>query len=106
MGQGVERVLPEEAVLDDPIKGRRKRRRIEVASSDAPFWGLLEKSRLLQDPKVLGDGGQAHVVRSGQIAHAAIPFREPRDDGASNGVRKGHENRVQVRATSLNHLVN
>src|ERR1041385_5323503 len=105
-GQGVERVLPEEAVLHEPSEGGRERPRLEGAAAHAAVRGLLEQPRLLQHPEVPGDGGQAHVVRRGEVAHGAVALRQPGDDAAPDGVGEGREDRVEVGTPFLNHLVN
>jgi hypothetical protein len=54
----------------------------------------LEEARVLENPEVLGDGWEGHVVRRGEFPHRAVALRQALQHGAPNGVGERGEDRV------------
>jgi hypothetical protein len=53
---------------------------------------------------MLGDGGQGHLERGGQLGDGSFSLREALQDPSPGGIGEGREGRVE-RASMLNHMV-
>src|ERR1041385_2517548 len=62
-GDGVQRVLPEQAVLDDPGERCGQGLCLEGTAAHPAVRRLFQEAGFLQHPEVLRDGGGADVVR-------------------------------------------
>jgi hypothetical protein len=65
--ESVEGLLPERAVLRDPVGGGGERTGIESAMMDPSLLALLDEPGLLQNFQVLRNGGQRHVEWFGEV---------------------------------------
>jgi hypothetical protein len=94
-GQAVEALLPEGAVLCDPVGGGRERSGIETAVVDAPLATALQESGVLENLEVLRDGGKRNVEGFREVRDAGLPERQAREDGAPRRVRQRGERPVE-----------
>jgi len=58
--QRVQLLLPERAIVLDPVGGGAHRGGHEVAAVDPPVLAARQETRPLQDAEMLGDRGQRH----------------------------------------------
>lgn len=101
-GESVEALLPECAVMGDPVGCGRERLRIETAVVDPPLAPALQETGLFENLEVLRDRGQRHVERLRQIGDACLSESQPREDSAAGRVRERGERPVE-RAGIVNH---
>lgn len=103
--EGVELPLPEASVASDPFCGVSHGPGAHTAAPDPAVLRADEEACILQDPKVLRDGGQRHVEGPGQLCDRGLPSRQPRQDGPSGGIRQGPKGRIQCGIHIVNHMV-
>ncbi len=54
---------------------------------------------------VLGDGGKAHVMGLGELAHARLALRQPRENGAAGRIGKRVKEQREI-GIMLSHIAN
>jgi hypothetical protein len=102
LGESVEALFPEGAVVRDPVGGGRERFRIDTAVVDPPLAAALEESCLFENPDVLRDGGQRDIEGPGEVGDPGLSEGQPREDGPPGRVRKGREGAIE-RPGIVNH---
>src|SRR6202790_1004115 len=65
--QAIEALLPETAIVLQPISGVLERTRLEPAGPPLRLATARDQTRALQHFEMLGDGGKAHLEGLGQI---------------------------------------
>jgi hypothetical protein len=100
--QSVEALLPEHAVLRDPVGGRAERSGLEAAVVDASLAAPLEEPGFLEHPEVLRDRRQGDIKGLRELGDAGFPEREPREDGATRRIRERREGAIEG-ARIVNH---
>lgn len=93
--QSVEALLPEHAVLRDPVGGRAERSGIEATVVKAPFAAPLQEPRLFEDLHVLRDRGQRDVEGFRELGDASFSEREAGEDGAARRIRERPESLIE-----------
>ena len=102
--QGIEGVLPEPAVLSNPILGGLQRRWRKLTEPRAADFFLREEAGLLEDADVLHHRGKGDAVRASEIGNGGFAQEERSEDGAASGVGERAEGGVEG-ARILNHMV-
>ena len=102
LGESVEALFPEGAVVRDPVGGGRKRFRVETTVVDPPLAAALDESRLFENPDVPRDGGQRDIEGLGEVGDPGLSERQPREDGPPCRVREGREGSIE-RPEIVNH---
>jgi hypothetical protein len=64
-----------------------------------------DQAGALEYAHMLGDGGQRHPERRGDLAHARRATREPGQDRPPRGVGKRAERGVELLRRIVNHMV-
>jgi hypothetical protein len=93
--QSVEALLPEHAVLRDPVGGRAERSGVEAAVVDTPLAAPLEEPGVLEHPEVLRDRRQGDIERLREVGDAGFSEREAREDGAARRIRERRERAIE-----------
>jgi hypothetical protein len=104
-GETVERAFPEPARIGEPARSVDQRCAYE---GDVVFPALAfarDQAGALEHAHVLGDGGQRHTERRGDLAHARRATREAGQDRPSRGVGKRAERGVEFLRRIVNHMV-
>src|SRR5580658_10246729 len=105
--EAIERLLPETAIVFEPV------RRVLERSGGEPAWtplrlaAALDKASALQHFEVLGNGGHAHLEGLGQLGHGGLARSEAGEDRAASRIGQRRESRVELlgRCVLLNHSV-
>ncbi len=95
LGEGVELPFPEDPVARNPEGGVFHRPPHETAPENPAVPLAGQKPRPLENPEVLGDGGERHVERLGQLRHRGLTPRQAREDRATGGIGQRRKGRVE-----------
>jgi len=103
-GKRVELRFPELAVLRDPVGGLLHRLGRQAEAMDAPVNFAAKQARGFEDAQMLGNGGERHAERFGEIGDFGFAEREASEDGAASGIGESAEGRVES-GRIFNHTV-
>src|SRR5438105_3259579 len=78
LSQTIETLLPEAAVMLDPIGDVLEVTRLEAAGPPLSLAPARDQAGTLQDLEMLGNARQAHFERFGQLGDRGFSAREPR----------------------------
>jgi hypothetical protein len=95
--EAVEAAFPERPPLPNPLVGDAQTVGVEVASADPTVLLGAYEAAALQNLKVLHDGRERHVERSGEISGRARRDAEPLHDGAARRIPEGVEDLADAR---------
>jgi len=101
----VESLLPEGAVLRDPVGGRAERLGVEAAVMDASFAAPLEQPGFFENFQVSRNRGKRDIEGFREIGHADLAEREASKYGAPGRICERGEGSVE-RGGIVNHQVN
>jgi len=88
----------------DPIRGVLHRFGGQAEAVDATVNFAAQQAGGFEDAQMLGDCGQRHAERFGEISDFGFAKREAGEDGAASRVGKSPESRIQ-RERIFNHKV-
>src|SRR5687768_3109367 len=91
----VEALLPELAIVAEPLRCTRERLRFEAARAKLRVAAARDEACALEHLEVLRDGGLAHVERLHEVRHRRFALSETRQDRAPRGVGKRSERQVE-----------
>src|SRR2546426_2328310 len=105
--QAIEALLPETAIVLQPVGGLLERSRLEPAGPPLRLATARDQTGALQYLEVLGDGGKAHLEGLGQVRDRRLAPGETSQDRAPGGIGEGREGRAEAlgRHTSMNLVV-
>jgi hypothetical protein len=106
LGEGVELPLPEDPVARDPESGLTHGPPSQTAAVDPAVPLPGQKPGALENPEVLGDGGERHVEGLGQLRHRGLAARQALEDRPAGGIGQRRESRIEGPGLILNHMVN
>src|SRR5690242_16166958 len=89
--QLIEALFPEAAVALEPAVDIAERTGLELAGTVLRILAARDEAGAFEHLEVLGDRGEAHVVRLGQFLDRRFARREPGKDAAAGGVGEGRE---------------
>src|SRR5579859_7292631 len=93
--QAIEALLPEDAILIEPVGRMLERSRFKAAGTELGVAAATDQAGTFQDLQVLGDRRKAHVEWLGQLVDRGFAGGEAREYGASRRVSKGGERLVE-----------
>ena len=102
--ESVELRFPEGAVLRDPGGSVFHGVGVQAAAVDAPINFASQQPGGFEDAEVLGDGGEGHVKRLGELGDFGLALSEAGEDSAAGGVGKSAESGVEGGGI-VNHMV-
>lgn len=95
--KAVKALFPEDAIVFQPVHGFLHRLGLDAAGTPLGVASATDELGTFQHLQVLGDGGQAHTERGGQIVHGDLPLSgEAREDGPPGGVGQGGKRSGEV----------
>src|SRR5258708_6427240 len=94
--QTVEALLPETAVVLQPIRGILERRRIEAARAPLRVSAAADEPGALQHLEMLRDGRQTQVERLGQRGDRCLARDQSRQNGAPGRVGERGESAAEL----------
>src|ERR1700689_2276046 len=94
--EAIEGLLPETAIVFEPIRRVLERSRGEPAWTPLRLAAALDQPGALQHFEVLRDGGHAHLERLGQLGHRRLARTEAGEDRAAGGIGQRRESRVEL----------
>src|ERR1700674_479519 len=89
--QAVEALVPEAAIVVEPVVNVLQRRRLDPAGPPLRRAAARDQAGALQYFKMLGDGGKGHVEGFGELGHRGFSQGEPREDGSARRVGKSRK---------------
>src|SRR5436190_21131700 len=89
--QAIEALLPETAIVLQPLGGILERTRLKPAGPPLRLATARDQPGALQHLEVLGDGGQAHLKGRGQLRDRGLTCGEAGKDRAPGGIGEGRE---------------
>ena len=95
LGEGVELPLPEDPVARDPAGSVFHGPPHEAAPVHPAVPLPGQKPRTLENPEVLGHGGERHVEGLGQLRHRELRAREALQDRPASGIGQRRKGRVE-----------
>lgn len=102
--ESIELVLPEPAVLVEPVSGTSHGGWQQAHPTNTTFTPALHKASALEHNEVLANRGERHREGTCQLADGRLSGREPRDNRAPRGVGKRAEDGIEA-GLGVNHMV-
>jgi hypothetical protein len=93
--QGVELVLPEDAIVLDPAGGVFHGLGSEAAAVDAAVDFAAQQAGALQDAQMLGHGRERDVEGRGELGDCSFAEGQAGEDGSAGGIGEGAEGGVE-----------
>src|ERR1700722_2411280 len=94
--EAIEALLPEDAILIEPVGRVLERTRFEAAGTELGIAAATDQAGTFQDLQMLGDCRKAHVEWLGQLVDRGFAAGEAREYGAARGVSEGGEGLVEA----------
>lgn len=91
----VEGLLPERAVLCDPVGGGREGLRVQPAVVNPPLFAFLHEPGVLENLQVLRNRGQRDLEGLGEVGHAELAEGEPGENRAPCRIGERGERAVE-----------
>src|SRR5579863_1836108 len=91
----IEALLPEDAILLQPVCRMLERMRFEPPWAELRITTATDQPSALEHFQVLRHGGEAHVERPGQLVDRSFAGNEAREDGAARGIRECGEGLIE-----------
>src|SRR5207302_4253877 len=89
--QAIEALLPEAAIVLQPVGGVLERTRLEPAGTPLRLATARDQAGALQHLEVLGDGGKAHLEWLAQLRDRGHTGGEASEDRTPGGIGEGGE---------------
>ena len=93
--EAVEALLPELAVILEPLVDAAQRLRLDLARPPLRLPAAGDEARVLQHLQVLRDGGEADRERGREFGHGRLTCHEAGEDRAAGGVGQGVQRGLQ-----------
>src|ERR1700756_3191525 len=94
--QTVEALLPETAVVIEPVGDLLEPRPFETAGTPLRVAAAGDEAGALEHLEVLRDGGEAHRERLGELGNRGYARREARQDGPARRIGERGEGGAEV----------
>src|SRR5580658_5668038 len=92
----IEALLPEGAIMLQPIRGVLEWTRLEPTWSPLRLAATRDQPGAFQHFQVLGNAGKAHGERLGQFGDRGLAGRKSRQDRAPRGIGEGGEGAIEA----------
>src|SRR5207245_8454315 len=93
--EAVEALVPEAAIMLDPVGDLLQRARLQPAGPPLRLAAARDQAGALQHLEMLRDAGKAHVEGLGELGHRGLAQSEPCQDGAPRRIGEGREGGVE-----------
>src|SRR5512135_3476982 len=97
--QSIEALVPEAAIVLDPVGRGGERPGVEPAARDSAVAGATDQAGALEHAEVFRDGGARDGERLGQLPDRRVAGGKPGEDGAAGAVAQRGVHGVETRCT-------